>query len=306
MGAFSASRDWGRLLTALITPFDESGEVDHNELARVAAYAVDQQRNDGLVISGTTGESPTLSPEEKLACLETVLEAVGDRAAVLFGAGTYDTRESVKMATEGERRGAHGIMLVNPYYSKPGQRGLVEHFRTIAQSVGAPVLLYNIQPRSSINLEIPGLLELAQEPNIVAVKEASGMLGQISEVIRQAPPGFRVYSGDDNLTLPILALGGYGVVSVTGQAVGALIKRMIEIFPTDPAGAAAIHHELAPFTAACFASPNPVPIKYAMSRLGFGSERVRLPLVEMTGWEKLPLNGTMNLKDQPEPVAVGA
>ncbi|RYG63434.1 4-hydroxy-tetrahydrodipicolinate synthase, partial [bacterium] len=243
--------------------------------------------------SGTTGESPTLSTDEKLACLETVLEAVGDRAAVVFGAGTYDTRESVKLALEGEARGAHGTMLVNPYYSKPGQRGLVEHFRTVARAIGGPVLLYNIQPRSAINLETPGLLELAQEPNIVAVKEASGMLGQISEVIRQAPEGFRVYSGDDALTLPILALGGYGVVSVTGQAVGALTKRMIEVFPTDPRGAAAIHHELAPFTAACFSSPNPAPIKYAMAKLGFATLDVRLPLVPLTEWERLPIDGAM-------------
>lgn len=307
MGAFSAPRDWGRLLTALITPFDRNDEVNHRELSRVAKYAVDRQGNDGLIIAGTTGESPTLSADEKLACLDTVLEAVGDRAAVLFGAGTYDTRESVRLAQAGEAHGAHGIMLVNPYYSKPGQRGLVEHFRTIARSIGGPVLLYNIQPRSAINLEVPGLLELAEEPNIVAVKEASGMIGQISEVIRRAPEGFRVYSGDDNLTLPILALGGYGVVSVTGQAIGALTKRMIEIFPTDPRGAAAIHHETMPFTAACFSAPNPVPIKYAMSRLGFDCERVRQPLLPMTDWEKAVIDATMgaNARAQtPEPTGV--
>ncbi len=300
MGAFPSSteagfRDWGRLLTALITPFAEDGSVNHKELARVAAYAVDQQANDGLVISGTTGESPTLSTEEKLACLDTVLEAVGDRAAILFGAGTYDTRESVKLAQAGEAHGAHGIMLVNPYYSKPGQRGLVEHFRTIARAIDSPVLLYNIQPRSSINLETPALLELAEEPNIVGVKEASGNVGQISDVIRQAPDGFRIYSGDDALTLAIIALRGYGVVSVTGQAVGARIKRMLELFPNDPAAAAAIHHELTPFTNACFSSPNPTPIKYAMSRLGFDCESVRLPLVALTGAEKAPVDATLRV-----------
>ncbi len=293
MGAFRAEKDWGRLLTALVTPFAEDGSVDRRELARVAAYAVDEQRNDGLVIAGTTGESPTLSPDEKLAALETVLEAVGDRAAVLFGAGTYDTRESVHMAKEGERRGAHGIMLVNPYYSRPGQRGLVAHFRAVAREVGAPVLLYNIQPRSAINLETPGLLELAEEPNVVAVKEASGNLGQISEVIRQAPEGFRVYSGDDALTLPILSLGGYGVVSVIGQVVGARIRAMLDAFPTDPRGAAAIHHELAPFTGAAFSAPNPVPIKHALGLRGFKTRRVRLPLVELTDAEAAVVAGAL-------------
>lgn len=295
MGAFFASRDWGRLLTALVTPFSADGEVNHRELARIATYAVDQQKNDGLVISGTTGESPTLSAEEKFACLETVLDAVGDRAAVLFGAGTYDTRESVKLAREGEARGAHGIMLVNPYYSKPGQRGLVAHFRTVAQAIDGPVLLYNIQPRSSINLETPSLLELAEERNIVGVKEASGNVGQISEVIRRAPEGFRVYSGDDALTLPILALGGYGVVSVVGQVVGERIKRMLELFPNDPTAAAAIHHELSPFTAACFSAPNPTPVKYALSRLDFDAESVRLPLVTLNEAEKRLIDETLRV-----------
>ena len=282
MGAFRAKKDWGRLLTAIVTPFAADGSVNRAELARVAAYAVDEQANDGLVVAGTTGESPTLSADEKLAALETVLDAVGDRAAVVFGAGTYDTRESIHLAREGERRGAHGIMLVNPYYSRPGQRGLVAHFRAVAREIESPVLLYNIQPRSAINLETPSLLELAEETNIVAVKEASGNLGQISEVIRLAPEGFRVYSGDDALTLPILALGGYGVVSVTGQVVGARIKAMLDAFPQDPSTAAAIHHELALFTQATFSAPNPVPIKHALSLRGFDTRRVRLPLVELT------------------------
>src|SRR5688572_26879637 len=150
MGAFFGSRDWGSLLTAMLTPFDTDGQVNYAEVARIAAFLVDEQANDGLVISGTTGESPTLAEEEKLRILETVLDAVGDRAAVLFGAGTYNTQESIHLARGAERRGAHGIMLVNPYYNRPGQEGLYAHFSTVARETGLPVMLYNIQPRSSI------------------------------------------------------------------------------------------------------------------------------------------------------------
>lgn len=269
----------------MITPFDASDRLDAREMGRIARYIVGEQRNDGVVVAGTTGESPTLSGEEKLAALECVLEAIGDRAAVVFGAGTYDTRESVHLAREGERRGAHGIMLVNPYYSRPGQKGLVAHFRTVARETSLPVMLYNILPRAAINLETDSLLELAEEPNIVAVKEASGNVGQISEVIRRVPSGFRVYSGDDGLTLPILALGGHGVVSVAGQVVGDRIRRMLDLFSSDPAGAAAIHHELAPAIRAVFSAPSPGPVKHILAGRGFDCGRLRLPLLALDGEE---------------------
>src|SRR5579862_3173015 len=220
MGAFFGQRDWGRLLTAMLTPFDADGKVNLREAAKIARYCVEQQKNDGLVINGTTGESPTLEESEKFALLDTVLETVGDKAAVLFGAGTYDTKESNHLTREAEKRGAHGIMLVNPYYNRPGQAGLYAHFSTVARETGLPVLLYNIQPRSAINLETPTLLKLAEIPNIVAVKEASGNVPQISDVCALAPDGFRVYSGDDALTLPILSVGGHGVVSVTAHIAG--------------------------------------------------------------------------------------
>lgn len=282
MGAFFGSRDWGRLLTAMLTPFDAEGAVNLAEARRIAAYLVDVQKNDGLVVNGTTGESPTLSESEKLSLLETVLDEVGDRAAVLFGAGTYDTAESCHLAKEGEARGAHGIMLVNPYYSRPGQEGLYAHFSTIAAATKLPVLLYNIQPRSAINLETPTLLRLAEIENIVGVKEASGSIPQISEVCGSAPEGFRVYSGDDNLTLPILALGGYGIVSVAGHVVGAEIKQMLDAFMAGNLdGARRLHHRLAPVFKAIFSAPSPTPVKYALSRRGFDCESVRLPLVAL-------------------------
>lgn len=299
MGAFFSQRDWGRVLTAMITPFHADGSVNYQEARKVAAYLVDEQQNDGVVINGTTGESPTLREDEKIRLLEAVLEEVGDRAAIVFGSGSYDTAESIHLTRLGEQTGAHGIMLVNPYYSKPSQAGLYAHFSTIARETNLPVMIYNIQPRSAINLETPTLIKLAEIPNIVAVKEASGSIPQISDVCRLAPKGFRVYSGDDALTLPVLSLGGHGIVSVAGHVVGREIKEMVDMFLTNPIHSYRIHHRLTPLVKAIFSSPNPGPIKYAISTRGFDCDSVRLPLVELTDDEKAPifaaLNGLANL-----------
>ncbi len=270
----------------MVTPFDKQGEVNYAEARRIAVYLVDEQKNDGLVISGTTGESPTLSEDEKFKLLEEILEEVGDRAAIVMGTGTYDTRESIHLTREAESRGAHGIMVVNPYYSRPGQAGLYAHFSGIANETDLPVMLYNIQPRSAINLETETLLRLAEIKNIVAVKEASGNMSQIMDVCRQAPEGFRIYSGDDGLTVPMLSVGGHGLVSVAAHVVGRELAQMIETFPSDPSEAARIAHKLTPFVKAIFAQPSPVPIKYALSRSGFDCEAVRLPLVTLTDEQK--------------------
>ncbi len=294
MGAFLSTKEWGSLLTAMLTPFDGQLAVNYNEASRLAKHLVDKQENDGLVINGTTGESPTLEEEEKLRLLETVLEAVGDRAAVIFGAGTYNTKESIHLTNEAERRGAHGIMLVNPYYNRPGQQGLYAHFSTVARETSLPVMLYNIQPRSAINLENETLLRLAEIPNIVAVKEASGNIAQISELCAKKPEGFRVYSGDDALTLPIMALGGHGIVSVAAHVVGAEIKTMVDAFASDPAAARKIHQQLIPVFKALFAFPSPVPVKYATSLDGFDCERVRLPLVGLTEAEKATVKAALS------------
>jgi 4-hydroxy-tetrahydrodipicolinate synthase len=286
MGAFFGPRDWGTLLTAMLTPFKADGAVNYDEAARIAAYLVDEQKNDGLVVNGTTGESPTLTEEEKLRLLEVVLETVGDRAAVVFGAGTYSTAESIHLTREGTRRGAHGIMLVNPYYNRPGQAGLYAHFAAVAAETNLPVMLYNIQPRSAINLETSTLLRLAEIPNIVAVKEASGLIGQISDVCRLKPEGFRVYSGDDALTLPILSVGGHGLVSVVAHVVGDRLATMIQAYHDCPCDARRIHHELTPVFKALFSAPSPVPVKYALSKRGFDCRSVRLPLVELSESER--------------------
>lgn len=263
----------------MVTPFHADLEVNYKEARRIAAYLVDDMQNDGLVVAGTTGESPTLSAEEKLRLLEEVIDEVGDRAAVVFGAGSYDTRESIHMTREGVARGADGIMIVNPYYNKPGQDGLYAHFRAIAESTEASIMVYNIIPRSAINLETDVLMKLAELPNIKAVKEASGDINQISDVCRRKPEGFRVYSGDDGLTLPMLALGAHGLVSVASHIVGREYKEMIETFETNPARARELHHQVTPTIKAMFKWPSPTPVKYALSRRGFDTSVVRLPLV---------------------------
>jgi 4-hydroxy-tetrahydrodipicolinate synthase len=293
MGAFQGPKEWGKLLTAMLTPFDADGGVNYDEAARLAAYLVDVQKNDGVVVNGTTGESPTLTESEKLQLLSVVIDAVGNRASVLFGAGTYNTAESIHLTREGERRGAHGIMLVNPYYNRPGQDGLYAHFSTVAAETNLPVLLYNIQPRSSINMETSTLMRLAEIPNIVGVKEASGLIGQIADVAAQAPEGFCVYSGDDGLTLPILSVGGYGLVSVVAHVVGAPLKEMIEAFPNNPRRALELHRKLMPVFKGMFAFPSPVPIKYATSLQGFDCESVRLPLVPLSDAQKEAVRASM-------------
>lgn len=290
MASFQGPRDWGRLLTAMLTPFNADGSVNYDEVARIATWLVDVQKNDGIVVSGTTGESPTLTEEEKLQILKVTLDAVGDRAAVVFGAGTYNTAESIHLTRVAEKAGCHGIMVVNPYYNRPGQEGLYAHFSTIARETSLPVMLYNIQPRSAINLETPTLLKLISDvPNIVAVKEASGIVPQIAEVCAQAPEGFRVYSGDDALTLPILSVGGHGLVSVAAHVIGSDLKAIIENFPTDPARATKIGKSILPIIKAVFAAPSPVPVKWALSLQGFDCESVRLPLVALTPAQKADL-----------------
>lgn len=285
MAGFSGPRDWGRLLTAMVTPFDADGNVNYAEARKVARYLVERQGNHGLVVNGTTGESPTLKEDEKLRLLEETLDEVGDKAAVVFGAGSYDTAESQHMTREGTKRGAHGIMLVNPYYSRPGQAGLEAHFKACAAETDLPVMLYNIQPRSAINLETPTLMRLAEVPNIVAVKEASGNMGQIAEVCASAPEGFRVYSGDDALLLPVLSVGGYGLVSVAAHVVGNHMAAIIKGFPSDPT-VIQTGKKILPVIRAVFSAPSPVPVKYALSKAGFDTERVRLPLVQLTSQEK--------------------
>jgi len=272
----------GRLLTAMVTPFDETnGSLDLDQAKRLAAALLDSG-TQGLVVCGTTGESPTLSNHEKLALLEATVEVAHARGAqIIAGTTTYNTAESVEMSREAARLGVDGILGTVPYYNNPPQEGLFQHFRAIARAVDLPVILYNIPARSPRNMEASTTLRLAREvPNIVGVKEASANLKQIGEIIRDAPDGFRVWSGNDADILTILALGGYGVVSVAAHLVGPQIAELIGAFVAGDTGRAAeIHHRLMPLVDALFATSSPIPLKYALNKIGMRVGPTRLPLV---------------------------
>lgn len=271
---------FGRILTAMVTPFDSNLEMNVNEAKRLAQYLVDNG-SDGIVAAGTTGESPTLSHDEKLRLFSAVAEQVGGKAKVIAGTGSNNTRESVRLTKEAEKTGVDGVMAVVPYYNKPSQEGLYQHFKEIAASTKLPVVLYNVPGRTSANLLPETVARLAEIPNIVALKEAGGSMDQVSELKRRLPPDFLIYSGDDSLTLPMLALGCEGVISVVAHAVGNEMQEMIKaFFAGDHQKAAEIHLKLHPVFKAMFVTTNPVPIKAAVNLLGINAGGVRLPLVD--------------------------
>jgi len=279
--------DFGDLLTAVITPFGHSMQVDYEEFRRLIKALV-EQGSEGIVVAGTTGESPTLGTEEKLELFRVAVEEVGERARVIAGTCTYSTAESVELSKEAENIGVHGILGTVPYYSKPPQEGLYLHFRTIAEAVGIPLMLYNIPSRTGVNLEPETVSRLAGIPNITAIKEASGKSDQVSDIRRLTKEEFAIYSGDDNMTLTILALGGRGVVSVASHIVGREIRSMIDAYQRgDTQRAREIHLHLYPLFKALFVATNPIPLKAALSLLGWKSGNPRLPLCPLSE-EKLP------------------
>jgi len=270
----------GRLLTAMVTPFDAQGEVDY-QLARKLALSLLDSGSDGIVVSGTTGESPALSREEKLRLFAETKSALGNRGIVVAGTGSYNTKEGQELTKEAEKIGVDACLLVVPYYNKPTQQGLWEHFKVIAQSTTLPCILYNVPSRTVTNLDADTVIKLSHIDNIVGVKEASGNLGQIAEIIHRTKEDFLVYSGNDSDTFPILALGGYGVISVTSHLVGIQIKDMIEKFLDGKVQESArIHRDLLPLVNALFIVSNPMPIKWALNYIGFPVGKPRLPLIE--------------------------
>jgi 4-hydroxy-tetrahydrodipicolinate synthase len=273
---------FGRLLTAMVTPFDpQSGAVDLDQARRLATALFDSG-TEGLVMCGTTGEAPTLSNQEKLALFEATVEVAHARGrTIIAGTTTYNTAESVELSREAAHLGVDGILGTVPYYNNPPQEGLFQHFRAIARAVDVPLLLYNIPSRSPRNMEAATTLRLAREvSNIVGVKEASANFKQIGEIIRDAPEGFRVWSGNDADILTIMALGGYGVVSVAAHLVGDQIAELMKAFGGgETARAAEIHHRLMPLVDALFVTSSPIPLKYALNRVGMAVGQTRLPLV---------------------------
>ncbi|MGH2348965.1 MAG: 4-hydroxy-tetrahydrodipicolinate synthase [bacterium] len=277
---------FGPVLTAMATPFDENGAVDIEQATALAKRLVDNG-SDGIVVAGTTGESPTLSDDEKVQLFRAVKDAVGGRAKVVAGTGTNDTRHSVHLTKEAAAAGVDGILLVNPYYNRPSQDGLYAHFRTIAESTSLPCMLYNIPGRTGVNAAPETIARLADVPNIVAVKEASGSLDQASEIRRRTSPDFLIYSGDDSLTLPILSVGGTGIVSVASHLAGREIAEMVRAYARgDVRKALDVHLKLFPLFKVLFITTNPVPLKAALNLSGFNVGKPRLPLVEATAKEK--------------------
>jgi len=265
----------------MVTPFDERGEVNYEAAAELAAYLV-KNGSTGLVLSGTTGESPTLSMEEKLELFRVVVEAVGEKAYILAGTGSYSTRDAVKLTKAASETGVHGILSVTPYYNRPPQEGLFRHFREVAGATDLPVMIYNVPKRTGVNISPETTLRLAEIENIVSIKEAGQDLEQAAAICRNAPPGFTVYSGDDSLTLPMLSVGAVGVVSVASNIAGPAIARMIADYQNNRTEeAAALHRKLLPLFQGLFMTSSPIPVKAALKMMGFPVGEPRLPLVPL-------------------------
>ncbi len=273
-------RELGRLITAMVTPFNEAGEVDYEQAKRLA-LALLNSGSDGVVVVGTTGESPALVRAEELRLFREVKTAVGERGTVIAGTGSNSTAEALEATREAERTGVDACLLVVPYYNKPTQEGLYQHFKTIAGGTSLPCILYNVPSRTVTSLAAETAIRLSQIDNIIGVKEASGNLEQIARIISGTGEDFFIWSGNDSDTLPILTLGGYGVISVVSHLVGNQIKEMVEsALAGNVDRAASIHRHLLPLVNALFTIANPMPVKYALNHLGFRVGKPRLPLIE--------------------------
>lgn len=281
---------FGRVSTAMVTPFDKKGNIDFAKTTQLVNYLI-ENGTDSLVLAGTTGESPTLSTEEKIALLRHVVKEADKRVPIIMGTGSNNTYASIELTKKAEQNGADAIMLVAPYYNKPNQEGLFQHFRAIAESTSLPVMIYNIPGRSVANIGVETVIRLSKVPNIVAIKEASGDLNAMTEIIAGTDEEFMLYSGDDGITLPVLSIGGAGVVSVASHIIGKEMQAMIDqFFQGKLKEAAKLHQTLLPVMKGLFAAPSPVPVKTALQLKGMDVGSVRLPLVPLTEQERITLN----------------
>ncbi|GGJ56367.1 4-hydroxy-tetrahydrodipicolinate synthase [Anoxybacillus voinovskiensis] len=277
---------FGKIVTAMVTPFDNKGNVDFDKTTQLVNYLL-ENGTDSLVVAGTTGESPTLTTEEKVALFRHVVSVVNGRVPVIAGTGSNNTRASIDLTKKAEEAGVDAVMIVAPYYNKPNQEGIYQHFKAIAESTPLPVMVYNIPGRSVVNISVETIVRLAEIPNIVALKDAGGNLDAMTEVIARTNDDFLLYSGDDGLTLPVLAIGGAGIVSVASHVIGNEMKEMIEAFEAgDHQTAAKLHQQLLPIMKGLFAAPSPAPVKTALQLKGLDVGPVRLPLVPLTERER--------------------
>ncbi len=272
----------GRILTAMVTPFQENGEVDYEETKKLARALLDSG-NDGLVLAATTGEAPTLSWDEEMRIFQEVKSAVGDEPTLVAYTGSNSTKEAVEATEKAEKIGVDACLSVVPYYNKPNQEGIYQHFKAISECTSLPIIMYNIPGRVVVEMSWETIARLSQFKNIVGVKEASGKMELVAQTISNAREGFYVWSGNDNDTFPIMAMGGYGVVGVTTHLTGKQYKKMADLILSDRIKeAAGIHRRLVPLVNAMFSIPSPAPIKYALNYLGFKVGKPRLPLVPPT------------------------
>jgi 4-hydroxy-tetrahydrodipicolinate synthase len=281
--------DFGRLMTAMVTAFTADGKIDFESQTKIIEHLI-ATGTETIIVSGTTGESPTLSREEKLQLFKHTVQTVNGRAKVMAGTGSNNTEDTVTLTAKAAEQGVDGIMLVTPYYNRPNQEGLYRHFRSAAESMSLPVMLYNVPGRTSCNLLPETICRLAELPNITMVKEASEHLGQMTRILKETPDDFLLFSGDDSLTLPVLAVGGHGVVSVASHVIGAQIKQMLDDFLTGRVNDAALKHQnLYGLMKALFNAPSPVPVKRILAEMGLCSPHVRLPLVVLAPDEEKEL-----------------
>ncbi|MBQ6841814.1 MAG: 4-hydroxy-tetrahydrodipicolinate synthase [Firmicutes bacterium] len=287
--------DFGRVVTAMVTPMYADGAVNYSQAAHLAEYLF-EHGSDAVVVCGTTGESPTLNTEEKLRLLRAVKDAAAGHGIVIAGTSSNDTAASVALSCRAAELGADALLLDTPCYNKPPQEGLYQHYAAIARAVDLPLMLYNVPGRTACNLEAATVARLAQEfPHIAAVKEASGNLEQASRIRDLTPPAFRLYSGNDGDTLPLLALGGSGVVSVASHLVGREIREMVDLCLGGEFGAAAqLHRHLADMFKKLFICANPIPLKYALNRIGMDVGGCRLPLVSLNAAQKQEIDALLD------------
>lgn len=290
--------NFGQILTAMVTPFDHNEEIDFPATRNLINYLI-ANGTDGLVISGTTGESPTLTEEEKVKLFKFTVEVVNGRVPVIAGTGSYNTKASIDLTRQAADAGVDGIMLVVPYYSKPSQEGLYQHFQAIAAVTSLPIMLYNIPGRSAVNMSLETVVRLSDIPNIVAIKEAGGNLDTMTEIIQNTPENFSLYSGDDGLTIPVLSIGGVGVISVASHVIGNEMQTMIEKFNSgNVKEAAKDHRSLLPIMKALFAAPNPTPVKSALNLKGIPVGGVRLPMIPLNKEELNSLQEVLSTLQQ--------
>ncbi len=285
---------FGRLLTAMVTPFDDELKLDHKAIVRVTEHLI-SIGTETLVVAGTTGESPTLDEAEKTELLRTVIKAASGKAKIIMGTGYNDTAKAAKASKHAEQEGADGILVVAPYYNKPSQQGMLRHFEAVAKATALPMFVYNIPGRTGVNVTAQTMLELTEKvASVHALKDSTGSVDQSAEIAGKAREDFRIYSGDDYLTLPFLSIGGSGIVSVASHFAGRRIQKMMDgFFSNDLDQARKIHYELLPLFKGLFAAPNPTCTKYGLSRLGICSEHLRLPLVPLESAQKAAMDAIL-------------